>query len=427
MRTPRLVATGAVAGLFALTLSACSGGSGGGSGAGTAADPVTLSFYNDKSGWTDSFKAENKTSVKRGMKLKVVQTPGTDASAYDSFVTQAFRTNEKPDLFTWHTGSQLGDLVKQNMVAETTDLWTEAESKGLVPKGLKDNYTYDGKQYCVPLNVSYWSVYYNKKIFSDNGLEPPKTFADMTHAAEVLKKAGVTPFFQMNTVFEFVWFQNMLAASDPDAYAGLATGKTKFTDPAVVEAAKQWMRMEHEGYFLDAGVRSDPQALLASGKVAMASMGSFFTGQLTALGKKPEKDFGEFAFPNVSPSAGKNQMILETGPLCVTKGAANEKAALDYSKWWLTDEAQKAWTANRGDVSFNPHVKVPDAGMAALVDATGKNEFRVQQRFQEMVPYSVYTRSKEVFGELVSKPPADPTPALEALQKEADAYWSKHK
>ncbi|NED84425.1 carbohydrate ABC transporter substrate-binding protein, partial [Streptomyces sp. SID11233] len=83
----------------------------------------------------------------------------------------------------------------------------------------------------------------------------------------------------------------------------------------------------------------------------------------------------------------------------------------DYSKWWLTDEAQKAWTANRGDVSFNPHVKVPDAGMAALVDATGKNEFRVQQRFQEMVPYSVYTRSKEVFGELVSKPPADPTPA----------------
>ncbi|NED89152.1 carbohydrate ABC transporter substrate-binding protein, partial [Streptomyces sp. SID11233] len=74
-------------------------------------------------------------------------------------------------------------------------------------------------------------------------------------------------------------------------------------------------------------MRSDPQALLASGKVAMASMGSFFTGQLTALGKKPEKDFGEFAFPNVSPSAGKNQMILETGPLCVTKGAANEKAA----------------------------------------------------------------------------------------------------
>ncbi|MEV1007503.1 extracellular solute-binding protein [Streptomyces sp. NPDC049881] len=419
------VLTASVAGLLTLTTAACSSGSGGGDGAGTADDPTELTFYMDKGGWNDSFEAQNEVSRAEGMVLDVVQTPGSDAAAYDSFVRQSFQTNERPDLFTWSTGEKLADLVEQGVVAETTDIWAEAEAEGLVPDGLIDNYTYDGKQYCVPLNVAYWPVYYNKHVFEEHGLEVPATFDELMDAATVLRDAGVTPFHQMNVFFEFVWFQNILAGTDPEAYAGLGTGETSFTDPVVVDAAQQWLDMMHDGYFLDPGVTTEPEALLASGDVAMASFGSFLTGELASIDSVPGEDFGVFPFPNVDPSLPNGQLVLETGPLCVARGAAHEEAALEYSRWWMDDEAQTQWSESRGDPSYNPDVPVADPEMAAVVEAVGSGDLQVQQRFQEMVPWDVYNRSKEVFGEFVSDAPDDPMDGLEALQSVADEYWSQ--
>ncbi|ROS78935.1 ABC transporter substrate-binding protein [Cellulomonas sp. PhB143] len=411
---------------LALTLGACSSGGSDDSAAGTAADPVDLTFYMDKAGWMDSFDAENKVSTKEGMQLDVVQTPGSTADAFDSFVKQSFRTDERPDLFTWSTGPKLQALVDQGMVAETTDIWARAEKEGLVPDGLIDNYTYNGKQYCVPLNVAYWVMYYNKHVFEDAGIKgAPTSWDDMMADADTVKDKGVVPFHQMNVFFEFVWFQALLASTDPDAYAGLGTGETKFTDPVVVDVAQQWLDMMHDGYFLDPGINTDPQTLLANGDEAMSYFGSFLTGQLNQIGAKSGTDYGVFPFPKIGPSVDKDQMILETGPLCVGEGAEHEDQALRYSEWWLGDDAQQTWADTRGDVSFNPHVKSGDAEMQALADRTAKGDFQVQQRYQEMVPWPVYTKSREVFGEFVTDAPDDPMDGLKQIQAEADKYWAE--
>lgn len=396
-------------------------GAGGSSATGTADDPVELTFYMDKAGWQDSFDAVNAVSKEDGRTLEVVSPPSNDAGVYDSFVKQSLQTKKKPDLFTWHTGGQLEELVQQGAVAETTDIWERAEADGLVPEGLKANYTVDGKQYCVPLNVVYWVVYYNKHVFADHAIEVPETYDDLMQAAGTLKEAGVTPFFQMNFIFEFAMYQALMSGADPKAYADLGDASGSFTDAASLVAADEWSRLIDEGYFNDPGVQTDPQTLLSTGEVAMEYLGTFMTGQLDTVGQVSGEDYGIFLFPSMDPDSGK-QLVLETGPLCVASGAANEEAALAYSEWWLSDEAQQTWVDARGDISFNPNVTVDDPELQKLVDQLPNST--IQQRFQELVPLPVYNRSTEVFGEFVTNG-GDLTDGLKSLQDDAAAYWDE--
>ncbi|AYY13720.1 extracellular solute-binding protein [Actinobacteria bacterium YIM 96077] len=421
MKRNSVMGIGATASL-ALILAACSGSDGGDSGGGDNED-VTLGFFTDKAAWESSFDAMNEVSGEHGMTLDF--TGYSDQTAFDSFVKQSFRTDSVPDLFTWHTGGELADLVDEGLVAETTDLWAEAEENGLVPDGLIDNYTYDGKQYCVPLNVAYWPVYYNIELFEQYDLDVPETWDELMQVADVLVENGEVPFHQMNMIFEFVWFQAMLAGNSPEVYEGLQTGDASYTDPEVVEVMEQWKQMIDDGYFIDPGVTTDPQALLANGDVAMAYFGTFFTGQLTDVGAEAGEDYGVFTMPNMNPEVENRQMILETSPLCVGAGSENEEAALEYSAWWMTNEAQNTWSADRGDVSFNPNVDVADPTLSALVDEVNSEEsgFTIQQRYLEATPVPIYSVASEIFGEFVTNAP-DPMPGLERLQAEAEDYWA---
>ena len=363
-RQPRSTAIALAA--AALILSACTSPgatpptSPGSTGSASApAEPTTVNFFTDKAAWEPTFEAMNEVSAPaNGVTLEF--SGYADPTAYDAFIKQAFQTRKAPDLFTWHTGSQLKQLVDQGLVAETTQLWAQATEQGLVPDGLIDNYTFDGKQYCVPLNVAYWAMYYNKKVFADNGVEVPTTWDGLMDAAAKLKAAGVTPFHQMNFIFEFVWFQTLVLGKDPAVYQGLATGDASYLDPVVVEAVQLWKEMGDKGYFIDPGVQTDPQTLLSTGEVAMANFGTFFTGQLTGIDQVSGEDYGIFLIPNVNPQVTNQQVVLETGPLCVGAGSEHQDAALAYSSWWFTDEAQTTWSTSRGDISFNPNVSVAD-------------------------------------------------------------------
>ncbi len=401
-------------------------------------EPTTVNFFTDKAAWEPTFETMNQVSGKaNGVTLEF--SGYADPTAYDAFIKQAFQTRKAPDLFTWHTGAKLAQLVEQGLVAETTQLWAEATEQGLVPPGLIDNYTFNGKQYCVPLNVAYWAMYYNKKVFADNGIgvdeehlphlfgiEVPTSWDGLMDAAAKLKAADVTPFHQMNFIFEFVWFQTLVLGKSPEVYNGLATGNASYLDPVVVEAMEQWKEMGDKGYFVDPGVQTDPQTLLSTGEVAMANFGTFFTGQLTGIDQVSGEDYGIFLIPNASPQVTNQQVVLETGPLCVGAGSEHQDAALAYSSWWFTDEAQSNWSKARGDISFNPNVSVADPELAALVTAINQPRVELQMRYLEMTPNPIYTTETEVMGDFVTNW-GDPMEALKKMQAAADAYWAEQK
>ena len=113
------------------------------------------------------------------MDITLNTTGYSDAAQYDAFIKQSFRTQKSPGLFTWHTGDSLKQLVDEDLVAETTDLWTKAIDEGWATEGLRDEYTFDDKQYCVPMNIAYWVMYYNKNIFEEQGIEEPTTWEEL--------------------------------------------------------------------------------------------------------------------------------------------------------------------------------------------------------------------------------------------------------
>ena len=109
-------------------------------------------------------------------------------------------------------------------------------------------YTIKGKQYCTPISVDDWVMYYDKKTFAKYGLSAPKTWTEMMADAAVLKKNGISPFWSSGgDPWAFVWFQILLAGTDLQLYKDLSTGKASYTDPKVVAVMKVWLDMEKKG------------------------------------------------------------------------------------------------------------------------------------------------------------------------------------
>lgn len=421
MRLRRTAPLAAIA-ASALVLAACGGGDDGSSTGDDGEQSSTVNFYTDKAAWEPQFLEVSDLSAD-SIGLSMEFTGYSDANQYDAFIRQSFRTDEKPDLFTWHTGSKLEELVGEDLLEPTSDIWAEAIENGDATEDLKQYFTVGDEQYCVPTLAAYWVMYYNTAVFEDHGITAPTTWDDLIAAADTLVAAGVTPFYQTNILFSFVWFQTLLAGSDPELYNDLASGDASYTDEGVVEVMELWGDMIDKGYFQDPGVQTDPQTQLKNGDVAMINFGTFLSGQLNSIGAVAGTDYDFFVVPNVNPDLDKTVLPFETGPLCTAANATNLDEAKEYAQWWMGEEAQTAWSNARGDVSFNPNAKVNDESLAGLNEQAGTDDIQLVNRYFEATPTPILTAALDGFGAFVSNG-GDPMPILETIQAEADAYWS---
>lgn len=415
-RTMALAASVLAAGLL---LAGCSG-----SGSSTATTG-TLKFYTDKAAWKPQFQSLNPASQK-DVKISLSTTGYSDENQYQAFVKQSFRTQQSPGLFTWATGDQLSQLVGEKLVADTSSIWKDAIGKGYVSEDLEKYYTYDGKQYCVPMNIAYWVMYYNKKIFDKYGIEKPTSWSELMDDAAKLKKNGVTPFYQTSTLFTFPWFETLVAGTDPKLYEGLADGSVKYTDPRIVDIMNTWLDQEKKGWFSDAGSKTDPAQMLKQGDMAMINFGTFFGASLDGVGMKSGADYDYFIIPAVNPDLGKTPVPVETGPMCVAQSSKQKDLGLAYSKWWMTPAAQTAWSNARGDVPFNPKAQVKDPGLKKLGEDVSGGDYQLVTRYFEAAPTPILNVALEEFGAF-SANPGDPKPFLQKIQDAADKYWASAK
>ncbi|GAA2454801.1 ABC transporter substrate-binding protein [Actinomadura vinacea] len=413
-KRPRVTALSIGAAMLALA--ACGGG-------GSGEKKTELKLYNDKGGWTqyfDQMGVKSKQEIGLGMK----PVGYTDEPSYTAFIKASFRTKVKPDLFTWSTGGRLEEIVRQKQVSDTTALWQEAVKNGDLTQALAKYYTIDGKQYCVPLNTAYWGMFYDKKVFAKHGLEPPKTWNDLMKIAETLKSKGQVPFQHTTptSLFSFVWFEQLLAGTDPDLYERLGSGKASFTDPGVVKVMEQWKSMIDKGWFSNPGDKADPADHFKTGKAAMVSSGTWFNTSMTQRGLKQGKDYGFFFIPNVDPALPKRSLIFESGPLCSLRKAADSEASAKYLKWWISPGAQEQWANSRGDVSGNPKVKVADPDLDRITKDAAGDQNRLVLRFFEAVPAPVLTAALDGLSGFVVKPDTY-MKVLQDIQKANEDYW----
>jgi glucose/mannose transport system substrate-binding protein len=218
------------------------------------------------------------------------------------------------------------------------------------PKGVLDIVSYGGKPYSVPVNIHRANVlWYNSKVFSDNGLKPPVTFDDFFVVADALKAKGITPLaFGDQEGFEAIQTFETTAIGVLGAvgYNGLWTGQTAWDGPKMTETLTVYKRML--GYINSdyAGLTWDQaNDLLISGKAGMTIMGDWIDADYTS------KKFTDYGWTTTPGSAGIYDALSDGFGL--PKGAKN----VDQVKNWLrmlgTPEAQDLFNPVKGSVPVN--------------------------------------------------------------------------
>ena len=357
-----------------------------------------------------------------GYDLTVTSYP--DTSSFQTVIQQSGRTPAAPGLFTWWSGAPLTTLVENGLVEDVTALWDEYFIPAGVSADLADAFTVDGKIYAAPFSILYNVIYYNKSAFETAGVTSiPETFAEFEAACDKLAAAGITPIGLKNDSWAgFIWFQQMLAAEDPDLYAGVCDGSIPYTDKRVVNAMDRWNSILEKGYFSKPMPVNDWRKQFAAGQVAMMLEPTPEIAEFKKnFGLVSGEDFGQFSLP--SATGEKKVVFFETAPLCVSAHSETKEDAIGlFSKWY--NKEHQTYLYNNFGFANTSQVSIEDPLFTqVLVNTSDADNYQLILRYYENTPEEIRNVALDEFMKL-QMGNTSVVAMLEAIQAEADAYWN---
>lgn len=206
-----------------------------------------------------------------------------------------------------------------------------------------DSMYVDGEIYAVPTSQGGMGIFYNKKVFEDNGIEIPKTHEALIEAAKKLQDAGITPFAHG---FQESWMAQCDLQSDlygyplsqnPTMFKDIMEGTKKFADyPEFKECVERTVeRLSFEGgddFGTDA---SKARNMLINGEAAMLISGNWEISEFVNAGV--DDQIGFFATPNTDD----DQPVLGLAPdgcYMITSQSQNIDAAKKFIEFLTTSE-----------------------------------------------------------------------------------------
>ena len=213
----------------------------------TAAD---VQLVHDKGFWSAALQ-EVGDAAGEATGVQIVETASAQPEQYKAFIQSSVASGDMPEMFTWWTGGVYRELVESGAVANLDPIWDEMIASGDFDESVRDFYSVDGHAYGVPLHLSRWIVLYNKAQFAEAGVEPPQTWDELIAVAEKLKAAGITPF---NATTQdgwrgFIWFEELMLRTNPEAYNGLHDGSVAYDSDAVQARFQIWSDWYAKGWF----------------------------------------------------------------------------------------------------------------------------------------------------------------------------------
>jgi len=387
---------------------------------------VSVDFYMDKVDWAANLdKVGALAAQSGGAGFKSVTF--SDTTSYQTTIKQSLAGNNPPDILSWWSGFRMEDMVKSGAIADMTDEWKKYQAEGL-NQDLAKAFTFNGKIYGAPMYVAYWNVFYNKKVFDQYGLKPPKTWDEFMNVVKTLKDKGVTP---LANPFEgrwpsFIWFEEFLVHSNPDLYEKLMVGEASYTDPGVVEAMKLWKSFIDAGYFGKPGDLS--KELLpdfAQGKTGMYLIGQWFSSSLLQSGLKAGEDYDAFILPAIKDGVG-NVAIYETAPIMVADKGKHKNDAFAAIQNFYKKDTQQLWSESQGFAPLLPGVQSKNAVTDKVFNDIQSSKYRLVQRYWEATPPDISEFAVDQFSKFI----LDPTKYMEVLQTiddHAKKYWASRK
>ncbi|WP_067472924.1 ABC transporter substrate-binding protein [Actinomadura hibisca] len=258
-----------------------------------------------------------------------------------------------------------------------------------------------GQTYGVLVKAAYKSIlWYRPQVFSDAGVQPPATWADLVKAAGTLQDAGQTPFAlaagAQDSWTLTDWFENVyLSQAGAANYDKLAKHEIKWTDPTVGKALETLGQIWGKGDFLSGGVSQATKTKFDSSitevfgqqKAAMVYGGDFAAANINTTKSKVGTDAKVFAFPK----AGDTAPALLGGDTAVA--LKDGKGAQELMKYLASPEAGKVWAGLGGYLSPNKNV-APDA----YSDPVAKELVAQMQQAGDAARYDMSDLTPAAFG-----------------------------
>lgn len=260
---------------------------------------IKLSLFHGKQEAQETFSAIIKAFNEKYPNITIEQEIVTnDPSA---ILKARIATGEIPDILS--AGIEVIDISKSGNLEELTN---EAFLKNINDETIKSS-TFtdsDGKTWALPLDGSCIGVFYNKKIFTDNGLTVPQTLTEFKNLCEVLKSKKITPFA---LAFKDGWTIKMasISAFSPAVYgvnlkwdADKNTGTATFANTQGWKTAFELLKTIYENGNTKTAFDTDYNgacALFAQGKAAMMAQGLWALEPIRKI--TPDMDIGIMGLP----------------------------------------------------------------------------------------------------------------------------------
>jgi len=255
---------------------------------------------------------------------------------------------DPPDSFQVHAGHELIDTwVKSGYMEPLTALFKSEGWDKVMPRGLISILSSQGQIWSVPVNIHRANVlWYNKKLFADNHLSPPATFAAFFKAADVFKAKGIAALaigdkegWEAGHTFETV----LIGTLGADGYRGLWTGKTSWTGPKVAQALETFKRMLTYANSDHAALTWDEAGqYIVGAKGAMLIMGDWANGWFTS------KNFSEYGW--VPAPGNENIYDALSDSFGLPKKAKDRNNVLTFLRVLGSKEGQEAFNPLKGSI-----------------------------------------------------------------------------
>jgi raffinose/stachyose/melibiose transport system substrate-binding protein len=201
----------------------------------------------------------------------------------------------------------------------------------------------DGKLMGVPAAHETTVVYYNKKMFEDNGWQVPQNYNDLVQLSEKIKAKSIIPFAfgssdfkQANEWWLSLAYNETLGA---DQFKKVLTGELAWNSPQMVEATQKMVDMWQKGYiYKDSAAITidDASNLFLTGKAAMKMEGTWLISNL--LTKKPSFDWGMFMMPSWKDGVEANFPLAIGGAFGINVNTKHPDEAAAFLDWMNSKE-----------------------------------------------------------------------------------------
>ena len=255
-------------------------------------------------------------------------------SDFDTKISAGMGSGDAPDvMYMWNYPSYYEGL-------EPLDSYIEKEGedyKANFYETLWDYISMNDSIYGIPVGFTTHTLFYNKDIFAEAGLEEPTdewTWDDLMEAAKTINdKTGKEGFaFQMKPDpydFEMYLWSNGTAYCDAE---GNLEGN--LNSDASKEVFQMFQDMEKDGYAV--ATEAAPTDEFRAGNVAMFIYGSWSINTFNEDGL----NYGVVKIPSFA-GKGDSISILSSSGLSISKDSENKDAAWEFVKFWTNEDANK--------------------------------------------------------------------------------------